>query len=750
MGLSIFDIFLWWLGLEIVGLAALPVASHICRNLKDHGYSASKPLGLLLLTYVCWIISIFAGYSYFSVLVSLVIIAACSLVIYRTKGISFDRDYVIKFEILFFLAFLIFAMIRAYSPEIYWTGGEKLMDITFINSLLRTTQFPPLDPWMSGTVIYYYYFGYLIVADLIKLTGIMPSIAFNLATASFFALSTTTAFGIGYNLTEKIRYGIVTAFFVTVAGNLVGFFQLMYILFVQKGDVLSFFYWTSSRVIPDTINEFPFFSFLQGDVHAHMISITFQLLVVLLLLNVMKSGTKGLISILILGLSIGFLYPLNTWDYPVYLTLALVILVSRFLLSNSSELGDKELQRGFVNKISTFIRERLRFIYLSRKKFIELIATTGAVAVSSYLLYFPYHAIYKIERTISPVISGRTSLVFYLAIYGAMLYLLYSFIMLKYKKYDLKPVYFTVFLILLSIVVLAIALIAVTELKLFVLDNVGNPKINEFELWILLIPMLILSLISIFREKDKNHVFILILIITGILLSLFCELFYIRDALGSANPALVRLNTVFKLYLQNWILWGVAAGYVVFQFRDSFAQKKIWSMAAVILILMVSIYPIFATIGKSGSFRGEPTLDGEAYVRKEHPQEYMAIQWFRNISGQPVVLQARGDLYQWNTYITAFTGLPTVAGWTGHELNWRFPSHKEIDARWSDAYTMYTSLNIDEVDALLKKYNVSYVYFGEAEIKRYSSPRPFESHPLKFEKVFEYGDVAVYKVRPNR
>ena len=63
---------------------------------------------------------------------------------------------------------MIFALIRAYSPEIYWTGGEKFMDMTFINSMLRTTGFPPPDPWMSGTVTYYYYFGYLIVSEFDK------------------------------------------------------------------------------------------------------------------------------------------------------------------------------------------------------------------------------------------------------------------------------------------------------------------------------------------------------------------------------------------------------------------------------------------------------------------------------------------------------------------------------------------------------------------------------------------------------
>ncbi len=724
MGLDPLDIAVWWLALGVIGFITLPITSYICRNLRDHGYSISRPLGLLLLTYISWIISIFAGYSYLSVIFSLGIIAACSLIIYLREGLTLDRNYVLKFEALFLFAFVIFAVIRAYSPDIYWTGGEKLMDMTFINSLLRTGEFPPYDPWMSGIAMYYYYFGYLIVANLIKITGVLPSIAFNLATASFFAISLTSAFGIGYNLTEKMRYGIITAFFVAVAGNLVGFFQLVDILFIQGGginSVLSFNYWTGSRVIPYTINEFPFFSFLHGDVHPHMISITFQLLVIVLLLNVMRSRMQGrqyIPSILILGLSIGFLYPLNTWDYPVYLFLAISVMVTHFFISRGQSL-----------------------LPASGRDLATLAFTAGTTAALSYLLYLPYHASYRVEKAISIVPSGRTSLIFYLAIYGLFLYLLYSFVILKSRKHNLRPGYFVISLILLS----AVAVISIIEFKLFVLDNDMNPGIFEFELLILLIPLLILSVISMIKEKDRSHVFILILIITGVLISLFCEFFYIRDAL-SGNPAYVRLNTVFKLYLQNWVLWGVAAGAILSRFEDYFTQKRAWGIAAAVLIVMVSIYPVFATIGKSGAFGGEPTLDGEAYVKKQHPQDYAAILWFRNMTGQPVVLQARADLYTWNTSITAFTGLPTVIGWAGHELNWRFPYREEIDERWFDAYKMYTSSNLEEVDALLQKYNVSYVYFGEVEVKIYRSPQLFDSYPERFERVFEYGDVVVYKV----
>lgn len=712
MGLNILDIAVWWLVLEVIGFLILPVSFYLCRNLLDHGYSLAKPLGLLFVTYLSWIISFVLGYSYISILLSLVGIAAFSLLISIKKGFpSFDKKYIIKFEIIFLLAFLIFAIIRAYSPDIYWTGGEKFMDMTFINSLLRTTEFPPLDPWMSGTVIYYYYFGYLIVANLIQITGILPSIAFNLATASFFALSFTTAFGIGFNLTGKIKYGVITAYFVTIAGNLVGFFQLMDIFRKENAinNMFSFNYWTSSRVIPDTINEFPFFSFLQGDLHAHMISITFQLLVILLLLDCMKSNSLGWDSILIMGLSLGFLYPLNSWDYPIYLVLAILVIAYNQLIR--------------------------------KKDYLKSVASIAIMTAASYLLYLPYHLSYKIDKTISLVPSGRTSMIFYIAIYGLFLLLIYTFVLRNTRDLNKK-------IFKLSLILLAIAtLITIFELNLFILNDVNNPKTIEFELLILLIPLLVLSVLSLLKEKDKNNVFILILILAGVFTSLFCEFFYIRDALGNGNPMYIRLNTVFKMYIQNWILWGICAGYIVYHARDYFISRKTWGIAVVLLILVVSMYPVFATIGKSGSFKGVPGLDGASYAAREHPRDYEGIVWFRNITGQPVVLQAPGELYTWNTAITTFTGLPTVIGWAGHELNWRFPKKSEIDMRWSDVERIYTTGDIREGEELLMKYNVSYVYFGEAEAKRFGDPGLFEEHTEMFEKVFEYGEVEVFKVK---
>jgi len=375
------------------------------------------------------------------------------------------------------------------------------------------------------------------------------------------------------------------------------------------------------------------------------------------------------------------------------------------------------------------------------KFYLSSFASIAAMAAASYLLYLPYHLLYKIDKTISLVPSGRTSLIFYMTVYGLFLFLIYTFVMRNIWKFN-KNIF------KLSLIFPGIAvLITVFEARQFILNAATNPKTSEFELLILLIPLIGLSVLSILKEKDRNNVFILILILAGVFISLGCEFFYIQDALGSENPVYLRLNTVFKLYIQNWVIWGICAGYIVFQLRDYFKSKKAWGIAAVTLILLVSIYPVFATIGKSGSFRGDPELDGMAYVKKEHLQDYQAILWSGNITGQPVILQAPGELYQWNTAITAFTGLPTVIGWAGHELNWRFPKRSEIDMRWSEVGKIYTSNDISEVGKLLRKYNVSYVYFGEAEAKRFGSQGLFEEHPEAFEMVFEYGDVRIFKTK---
>ncbi len=218
----------WWLGIEILGLAALPLAWRLFRNLPDRGYPLAKPLGILLTSYLVWLSCSFGflANTRSAIVVCLLVVAALSALYYwRGRGTSGsgtaresgngrpglleftrrNRQLIVANEVLFAVAFGLWVVVRAYNPEI--AGTEKPMDFAFLNAILRSEYFPPLDPWLSGFAISYYYFGYLVMAVVTKLSGVPSEVAFNLAIALLLALAANGAFSLTYNLVAHHRQG---------------------------------------------------------------------------------------------------------------------------------------------------------------------------------------------------------------------------------------------------------------------------------------------------------------------------------------------------------------------------------------------------------------------------------------------------------------------------------------------------------------------------------------------------------------
>ena len=264
-----------------------------------------------------------------------------------------NRRLALVTEMIFLAAFVAWAIVRAANPETL--GTEKPMELAFINAILGSPTFPPHDPWLSGYAISYYYFGYVIVAMLASLTGASGGVAFNLGIALVFALSATGAYGLVYNLLAAHRARQAAAapdleddgapglpslaapllgpIFILLVSNLEGFLHSLHNrgLFWQKtidGTQTSAFWkwldikdlnlppqgalawvpdqfwwwWRASRVLQDydlannpkeIINEFPFFSYLLGDLHPHVLAMPFALLAVALALNILLGGGKS-------------------------------------------------------------------------------------------------------------------------------------------------------------------------------------------------------------------------------------------------------------------------------------------------------------------------------------------------------------------------------------------------------------------------------------------------------------------------
>ena len=205
------SVFTWWLAIQVLGLAVWPLAARWLRWLPDRGYMLAKPIGLLFVSYGLWLLATLGVIqnSTGGLIAVLIGLAAISVVVYRryhaTAGSahlrSWLRDHrmlVIAYETLFVIALIGWAVFRANNPDLGST--EKPMEFAFFNAINRSVQFPPHDPWLSGYAIAYYYFGYVMMSVMHKLTGVTAGTAYALSNAFWFALSAASAFGVVANL----------------------------------------------------------------------------------------------------------------------------------------------------------------------------------------------------------------------------------------------------------------------------------------------------------------------------------------------------------------------------------------------------------------------------------------------------------------------------------------------------------------------------------------------------------------------
>lgn len=384
-----FNVLFWFLFLALLGLISFPVSFCFLPRLGDKGYSFSRVLGLLVWGYSFWLLGSlgFIGNDAAGALISLAILVGVSVLATRKAGwvkiTAWAREnsrQILMTEGLFLVAFIFMAVIRAANPEA--TGTEKPMELAFINSLMRSPTLPPHDPWLSGYSISYYYFGYVLVAMLAKITGVSGGVAFNLGITTVFSLTAVGVYGILYSLLSldqrlrnKARWSAHLApFFVLIVSNLEGIFHWMHNQGFfwktnENGEIVSRFWqwmeierlmlppetpvtpladkfwwwWQASRLVRDidflgrskgdVINEFPMFSYILGDLHPHVLALPFAIFIIALALNLILGGANGTTKLFrlkfdislayygLVSLSVGAMAFLNTWDFPIYVGL---------------------------------------------------------------------------------------------------------------------------------------------------------------------------------------------------------------------------------------------------------------------------------------------------------------------------------------------------------------------------------------------------------------------------------------------
>lgn len=713
---------IWWLILLVIGLITFPLVSRICFSLPDKGYSITKILGLLLVTYLSWLLAsihiLQFGYANISVSALVLLILSCYL---GRKNLSLKnlplRKMLIS-EAIFTIVFVLFLVYLRYKPDIFYAYTEDFMDFAFLQSILRSDYFPPADPWLAGTSLSYYYGGQLVTAILTMISKVPSSICYNLAVAMFLGLIASASYGIAYNITKRKLYGFIAVVFICFAGFSSGVFQLF--AFVFHHDLLghsatgasSFSEWilnfdVSAGVIPNTGNLYPYAAFLQGDLHAHTMTIPFQLMYITLIFSLLKKSDEAikntrwdsLLTVLILGVSLGFFSIINTWDYPLYAAFTLLaFILLKIKLSKKSALG---------------------------------------IIIVSLILYVPYFVTRNWDGTHGiGVVHIRTDLADFIELFALFLFVVFAFFYVSLKKQLFK----VRALIVIAALTIAIALISF---------------LTDFQLLLTLIPLILVPLYCIWKARGQNEAgFIMLFILIGALIALFCEVFFIADSLPSPWE---RFNTVMKFYLPLWVFLGIASAYGIFWVLENTKGKikVFWIVLLIVLVLASIIQPVGQTVGWTSSQRdyfgiGRGTLDGVAYVKTLAPDDYEAIQWIDlNIKGQPVILEAPGEAYDFSSHVATMTGLPTVIGWLTHEVMWR-GSWDMVSGRDTETDSIYNAPGSDESLALLRKYNVEYIFIGKVEKERYSldSLAEFASHIERYALVYQNQDVEIYQVNP--
>nr|HID14354.1 hypothetical protein [Anaerolineae bacterium] len=381
----------WWVVVTVLGWLAFPLSFVALPRLRDRGYGLARVLGLLLIAYLTWLAaSLPAPFRLPNTrgtilrMVLLLALVGCGVGWFRRRRLRrFLRGrwrLILLTEGFFALLYVVWLGVRLLQPDLWHpiVGGEKPMDFAYLNAVMKSTWFPPYNPWFSGSYINYYYFGFVIVGTLIKLIGTLPAVAYNLAVPLLYALTGVGVFSVAYNLFGGHRRGALLAgvmalVFTVVLGNL-GVVRLIRAALISLGGELfpstipgfpetvamfrglwqviahgatlplrpESWYWNPTRIIPAAsgevgpITEFPAFTFLYGDLHAHMIAFPLTLLALALAVYWARGPRPHWASLFIGGLVIGSLRPTNTWDYPTYLALGLAALaLGVFAIRNS-------------------------------------------------------------------------------------------------------------------------------------------------------------------------------------------------------------------------------------------------------------------------------------------------------------------------------------------------------------------------------------------------------------------------------
>jgi uncharacterized membrane protein len=673
-----------WALVEGLGVLCLPLTFTVFRNLPDRGWAFSKALGVIALVFPVWILLMtlhFLPYSRLFILAVVFVLVICS-------GLAFlkmHRDimglarrhiaYIAVTELIFFSMMLLLGILRSFRPDIH--NFEMFMDEGFVSSIMRSTHFPPNDMWYAGYSINYYYYAHYTIATLAKLLGQSSSVAFNTGISFFYGLTALNLFGVTCNIVAWARnhqaqkltgatthafprlfaatpYGFISVLLALVLGNLAATQQW----WAEHGEIGYNFNWfTPSRVIDNTINEFPAFSFMLSCFHAHVLTLAFTILCIGVAFNwFLEPSGKGLalfgigwqkyLNLCVTAIIIGGLFVMNGWDYPTYMGLVAICIL---------------LQQGLVHQ------PILRFALL-----FDCLKIVGSLIPLSLIFYLPFYLgfISPSEGIGIAALSNHSSLGSELLIYGLFIFVFLSLLIGSVLK---RPQASHSLSASLAFTALSHENVTdnVTDKKTFLTSPLSRGSHSENawhdyddsivkaistqicvaekvevpsaikqqrkrRLWLLLVASgisifllgslsvltflpayttclagLSLALVGVvllfYHIENRAHAFTLLLGVVAFTIIAGCEIFFLKDIFAGGSAQ--RMNTIFKFYFQAWALLSICAGAGLFFIFEGFRSLRplsglmlwlvrglmvLWGCALLLLVLASMVFPLLS------------------------------------------------------------------------------------------------------------------------------------------------------------
>jgi uncharacterized membrane protein len=263
---------------------------------------------------------------------------------------------------------------------------------------------------------------------------------------------------------------------------------------------------------------------------------------------------------------------------------------------------------------------------------------------------------------------------------------------------------------------------------------------------------------------------------TGLLITLVVEVVVVRGDIG-------RMNTVFKFYLQVWVLFALSTAAALGWLLDPIRRwlpvwRNSWWVVFWVLVLSAALFTLYGSMAKIKD-RWVPaaphTLDGMAFMplatyAENYPgvseatpveqrgismdlsQDYRLIHWMQdNIQGSPVIVEANSrNLYRWYGRGTIYTGLPGVVGWEWHQQQQRAVNPAEwVTKRITDIEQFYLTVDTDLTRQFLNLYGVRYIILGQLERVTYPGPgldKFAAFNGVLWNEVYRDGDTILYEV----